>query len=218
MGLNTVLKARHRIKEEYSRNPGTARTRAYERSRAGLDAAALRLGRNRRAALSRARKKAHNDPLWPTLSAAEQECRERVLRENIDRKYAEKEAEVMEKWNAPLDADSDTSGDPNATTSDIGIQQDDEDKGSESIRSDEDDVSDDQFDENIDEPHPLDKRDNEGKLQVSEEVKKDFGEIIRRRAGDMKRAMRPFRLWSSQSDEEQIESESEGREQNSVNE
>ena len=124
----------------------------------------------------------------------------------------------MEKWNGPHDADSDTSGDPNATTSDIGIQQDDEDKGSESIRSDEDDVSDDQFDENIDEPHPLDKRDNEGKLQVSEEVKTDFGEIIRRRAGDMKRAMRPFRLWSSQSDEEQIESESEGREQNSVNE
>jgi len=103
-------------------------------------------------------------------------------------------------------------------TSDIGMQQDDEDKGSESIHSDEDDISDDQFDENIDEPHPLDKRDNEGKLQVSEEVKKDFGEIIRRRAGDMKRAMRPFRLWSSQSDEEQIESESEGREQNSVNE
>ena len=124
----------------------------------------------------------------------------------------------MEKWNGPHNADSDTSGDPNANTSDIGMQQDDEDKGSESIRSDEDDVSDDQFDENIDEPHPLDKRDNEGKLQVSEEVKKDFGEIIRRRAGDMKRAMRPFRLWSSQSDEEQIESESEGREQNSVNE
>ena len=218
MGLNTVFKARRRSKEEYSRNPGTVRTRAYERSLAGLDAAALRLGRNRRIALLRAHKKAHNDPLWPTLSATEQEYRERILREEIDRKYAEREVEVMEKWNGPHDADSDTSEDPNANTSDIGMQQDDEDKGSESIRSDEDDVSDDQFDENIDEPHPLDKRDNDGKLQVSEEVKKDFGQIIRHRAGDMKRVMRPFKLWNSQSDEEQIESESEGREQNSLNE
>ena len=98
------------------------------------------------------------------------------------------------------------------------MEQDDEHKGSESIYSDADDVSDDQFDKNIDEPHPFDKHDNDGKLQVSEEVKKDFGEIIRCWAGDMKRVMRPFKLWSSQSDEEQVESESEGREQNSVNE
>jgi len=77
------------------------------------------------------------------------------------------------------------------------MQQDDEVKSSESICSEENDVSDDQFDENIDEPHPLDKCDNEGKLQVSEEVKKDFRAIIRHCAGDMKRAIRPFRLWSS---------------------
>ena len=187
MGTESKFKARQKTKTEYSKKSNTAKTREYERARIGPNAAILKIDHARCVALSRARERESLAPEWTYLTQEKHDAADEKLQLAMEDKYERKKAVALELWSRAKPDDSDSGLDPEGEGYEDDHRNDHE----------EEDKSDPEFDGYVEELNPLNKWDVDRKLIISKEFKEDFAAIIRRRAVDMKRVMRPIKRFGS---------------------
>ena len=85
-------------RSKLSKNESTKRNRQWEKSKVGIEGALLKLKRSRRTYIWRRKRAMMRDPKWPTYAEAEKVSRLSTLKDEADRKYDSKQADVIREW------------------------------------------------------------------------------------------------------------------------
>lgn len=129
--LNRFLRRKSsKSRIERSNRSNTKRTREYEQSRVGLDAALLKIKRNRRVAICRKRAELKKQPGWTKLSADEKQQRTESALDEIRLRYDIAEEEAMAEWRTiEMEIDSNSE---NAEVEDVDFDSEKASRGSDS--------------------------------------------------------------------------------------
>ena len=123
MAQGKAFKPRQRIKQMLSNNPNTVRTRKYEQSRSGLDAALHKINQNERQQRCRVQKAVAKSSDWANLSNERRQQRLELAYAKIDEKYEAQRAQRTREWAGD---DSDNSSESNREDNDVDAMEEEE--------------------------------------------------------------------------------------------
>ena len=178
-----------KLHSELSKNEGTKRTRAWEKSKVGIDGALLKIKRSRRNYLWRKKQAMMKDPKWLAYSEEERTFRLTTLKQEVYAKYDAKQARSIAKWEDEVEKSLDEQIDTNQDDEDISNIDKESHSEAEEVMEDDEDIQ---------------ELTEKEKLAVQVGVEAIFNNL----RADIDNAMKPFEVAGSY-DEEPAEDSSE---------
>jgi len=96
--LRRSFKPRKQIKTEYSLRENTSQTREWKRSKVGLESGLLKIDRNRRVAIFRARERLRKMKEWKLLTKEAKQKREASTIAKVTALYEKKKEDLRRAW------------------------------------------------------------------------------------------------------------------------
>jgi hypothetical protein len=134
MAQGKAFKPRQRVKQTLSNNPSTVRTRKYEQSHSGLNAALHKINQNERQQCCRVQKAVAKSSDWANLSNERRQQRLELAYAKIDEKYEAQRAQRTREWAGD---DSDNSSESNREDNDVDAMEEAEEEEEEDTDNEE---------------------------------------------------------------------------------